>query len=233
MSYQERLNRYKRSPQKQELGVSCLCCNDAGFISRWTARKYLLDYLQGDMRDEYEESMNVAGTAYPLNVNQPPLVCSRKGCKGGVEPLSKQPRFPDGFGQTIPPEVCQWVHEQELDALRSNIKPAVNPLPAIATLTKAKAMVADPEPVNEVIEEHEGFKLGDRVRVTLRRLEKRAQREMRRTGEVPDEGQWGCITHFERVAYSRGERVIVYARLDSGETVRHLPGYYESMGDAL
>lgn len=113
-----------------ELGWTCLCCKDTAIISPYLLQKYSLAQLD----------------ALAELPSAPAYLCQKAGCyanniqaEANGQPIYTERFEPGALHRAISPELCQWVHDQELAALRETQKSAQVAPPVLRSKTSDRA----------------------------------------------------------------------------------------------
>lgn len=199
--------------EQQQIGYRCLCCRDTALIPGDIIARY--DVIPGhEYHCDYDpiDSDNVAVRAGKF-YGAMGYLCRRRGCLANTvevtalddgRPFSKPvARFASvAVNQDITPETCEYLHQQEIARLKELAQ--VTPQQSIAAINQAMKDIPKPMPVEKPLDpapekpitELDGFKIGDRVRITVARFTPGEQKEIIRNKEVPV-GAVGVIVGFE------------------------------------
>lgn len=193
----------KLSRGAPELGFRCLCCRDAALIPGDLISRYSLIAPHEDHCDYDGFSPDTVDARAEKFLGAFGYLCSRPGCnanevKGAEDENGKSfARFSWGV-EEIAAQTCQWVHEQEVKRMAVGIpKPKID----TAKLNQIGKPMPSEKPLNPApekpITELDGFKVGDRARITINRFSAEAQKEILKSKDFPT-GKIAYVVGFEK-----------------------------------
>lgn len=168
-------------------GYRCYCCQDTGLIIR---------------QEKFFEG------ASPSDVG---VMC--RACGAAASRYGEMTKYLDG---RVTREQCKALHQEMYEDWLGTIRKESQGMRSAAVDNAAITVIAKPmpeqKPLNPApekpITELDGFRIGDRVRITLKRFSAAEQKEIARNDEVPV-GAVGEIVGFEKSGWTGLAKAVI------------------------
>lgn len=127
-SYSDFLN--QRNGVESEIGYRCLCCRDTAIVPAYLLQKYQIAHLDPALKD-----LILLPSAEGFLCRNPICKANETTVEKDSSPVHTFVYRPSALNQSLSPDLCAYVHEQEVKALRNqqksvNISPSASPITA-------------------------------------------------------------------------------------------------------
>lgn len=126
---------------KSELGYRCLCCRDTAIIPAYLLQKYEINHLDPALKD-----LILLPSAEGFLCRNPICKANEITVEKDGNPVHTFVYRPSALNQSLSPDLCAYVHEQEIKALRSQQKSADIPARSFPITAEIVNAIAKPFP---------------------------------------------------------------------------------------